>query len=105
MNQERRMGEWKAIYQDEVEGRWVTLKVYESENDEDGDEGPVVRVTVAPMQNVEPSEGGQKPATGADGDDNAITLDPDAVGDLEEELIEIGFSSEAATWIVGKVPV
>jgi hypothetical protein len=32
-------------------------------------------------------------------------LDPNAVEDLEEELIEIGFSSEAATWIVGKVPV
>jgi hypothetical protein len=25
--------------------------------------------------------------------------------DLEEELIEIGFSPEAAAWIVGKVPV
>jgi hypothetical protein len=38
-------------------------------------------------------------------DDNSITLDPDAVEDLREELIEIGFSSEAATWIGGKVPV
>jgi hypothetical protein len=99
------MGEWKVVYEDEVEGRWVTLKVYESENDEDGDDDPVVRVTVVPMQNVEPNEDGQKPATGVDADDTSITLDPDAVEDLEEELIEVGFSSEAATWIVGKVPV
>jgi hypothetical protein len=105
MIQEKRMGEWKVIYQDEVEGRWVTLKVYESENDEDGDDAPVVRVTVAPMQNVESNEDGHKPAIGADADDNSITLDPDAVEDLREELIEIGFSSEAATWIGGKVPV
>jgi hypothetical protein len=28
------MGEWKTIYEDEVEERWVTLKVYESEDDE-----------------------------------------------------------------------
>jgi hypothetical protein len=27
MIQERRMGEWKTIYDDEVEGRFVTLKV------------------------------------------------------------------------------
>jgi hypothetical protein len=37
------MGEWKTVYADEVEGRWVTLKVYETENDEDGDEGLAVR--------------------------------------------------------------
>lgn len=99
------MGEWKAVYEDEVEGRWVTLKVYEGENDEDGDDEPVVRVTVAPIENAEPNEGGQKPITGADADDNSITLDPDMVEDLKEELIEVGFSSEAAEWIVGKVPV
>jgi hypothetical protein len=84
-------------------GALVTLKVYE--NEENGGDAAVVRVTVAPMQNVELNEDGHKPATRADADDNSITLDPNAVEDLEEELIEIGFSSEAATWIVGKVPV
>jgi hypothetical protein len=34
-----------------------------------------------------------------------ITLEPDTVEDLEEELIEIGFSPEAAKWIVSKVPL
>ena len=89
------MGEWKTVYEDEVEGRWVTLKAYESENDEEEDDGPVVRVTVAPIAEEagepEPMGDEPKPAAG-DADDNSITLDPDAVEDLEEELIEIGFS-------------
>jgi hypothetical protein len=99
------MGEWKTIYDDEVEGRWVTLKVYESENDEDGDAEPVVRVIVAPIENAEANEGGPKPLAGADSDDNSITLDPDVIEDLEEELIEIGFSAQAADWVISKVPV
>jgi hypothetical protein len=108
MNREAYMGEWKTVYEDEVEERWVTLKVYESEDDEEEDDGPVVRVTVAPIANeageTEQRGDGPKPAAGRDADDNSITLDPDAVEDLEEELIEIGFSPAAATWIVRKVP-
>jgi hypothetical protein len=93
------MGEWKTVYEDEVEERWVTLKVYEGD---DGDEDPVVRVTVAPLEDAEQGDGGRKP--GAEAEDNSITLEPDPVVDLEEELIEIGFSPVAAAWIVGKVP-
>ena len=95
------MGEWKTVYEDEVEERWVTLKVYESEDD--GDEDPVVRVTVAPIKDAEQVQGVQKPDTEAEG--NSITLEPDPVEDLEEELLEIGFSPVAAAWIVGKLPV
>jgi hypothetical protein len=101
MIQEGNMGEWKTVYEDEVEERWVTLKVYESEDD-DGGEDPVVRVTVAPIEDAEQDEGGRK--LGAEAEDNSITLEPDPVEDLEEELIEIGFSPVAAAWIVGKVP-
>jgi len=93
------MSEWKTVYEDEVEERWVTLKVYESEDD--GDEDPVVRVTVAPLEDAEQDEGRQEP----EAEDNSITLEPDPVEDLEEELIEIGFSPVAAAWIVSKVPV
>jgi hypothetical protein len=64
-----------------------------------------VRVTVRPLEDGEQNEAGQTPVTGADADDNSITLDPDAVENLEEELIEIGFSSEAVAWFVGKGPV
>jgi len=100
MIQEGRMGEWKTVYEDEVEERWVTLKVYEGEDD--GGEDPVVRVTVAPVQDAEQDEDGQTPGAGAE--DNSITLEPDPIEDLEEELLEIGFSPVAAAWIVGKVP-
>ena len=99
------MGEWKTVYEDEVEGRWVILKVYESEDDEDGNDDPVVRVTAVPVENVDQNEDLQKTVAETDADDNSITLDPDAVEDLEEELSESGFSPEAAAWIVSKVPV
>ncbi|MET0531672.1 MAG: hypothetical protein ABW003_25630 [Microvirga sp.] len=99
------MSEWKPVFEDAVEGRWVTVKVYESENDEDRDEGRVVRVTVAPLEKDEPNDSEPKSLTGADADDNSITLDPDLIEDLKEELIEIGFSPESAAWIAGKIPV
>ncbi|MBM1173636.1 hypothetical protein [Microvirga arabica] len=101
------MGEWKTVYEDEVEERWVTLKVYESKDDEedDDDDGLVVRVTVAPIDDEPEQKGDEpKPIAKPDAEDNSITLDPDAVEDLEEELIEIGFSPEAVRWIVSKVP-
>jgi hypothetical protein len=101
MIQEGNMGEWKTVYEDEVEERWVTLKVYEGEDD-DGDEGPVVRVTVTSIKDAEQDEGEEKPDAGAE--DNSITLEPDPVEDLEEELIEVGLSPVAAAWIVSKVP-
>jgi signal recognition particle GTPase len=100
------MGEWKTVYEDEVEERWVTVKVYESEDDEDEDEGPVVRVTAAPIEDdeggLEQNKNVLKPEAKAA--DRSITLEPDPVEDLEEELIEVGFSPEAAAWIVRKVP-
>ena len=98
------MGEWKTVYEDEVEERWVTVKVYESEDDEDED--PVVRVTITPIEDVEgeleQNEHGQRPVAEAKAADRSITLEPDPVEDLEEELIEISFSREAAAWILRK---
>jgi hypothetical protein len=102
------MGEWNTVFEDEVEGRWVTVKVYESEDAEDGDEGPLVRVTAASIEDaeaeLEPKGDGQTPMAGAETTDSSITLEPDPVEDLEEELIEIGFSPKAAAWIVSKIP-
>jgi hypothetical protein len=106
MIQEGNMGEWKTVYEDEVEERWVTLKVYEGEDG--NDEGPIVRVTAAPIEDdqgdLKHDEDGPTPIAGADAADSSITLEPDPVEDLEEELIEVGFSPEAAAWIVSKVP-
>jgi hypothetical protein len=108
MTREGDMGEWKTVYEDEVEERWVTVKVYESEDDEDGDEDPVVRVTITPIGDVEGvlerNESLQTPVAEAKAADRSITLEPDPVEDLEEELIEISFSPEAAAWILRKVP-
>jgi hypothetical protein len=105
MIQEGHMGEWKTVYEDEVEERWVTVKIYESGDDDEEDDSPVVRVTVTPIDD-EPEQMGDepKPTAEPDAEDNSITLDPDAIEDLEEELIEIGFSPEAVRWIVSKVP-
>jgi hypothetical protein len=98
MIQEGHMGEWKTVYEDEV-------KIYESGDDDEEDDSPVVRVTVTPIDD-EPEQMGDepKPTAEPDAEDNSITLDPDAIEDLEEELIEIGFSPEAVRWIVSKVP-
>jgi hypothetical protein len=99
------MGEWKTVYEDEE--RWVTVKVYKSEGDRDEDEDPVVRVIAAPIEGgesgLEQNGDGTTPVAGVAS--SLITLEPDPVDDLEEELIEIGFSPVAATWIVSKFPV
>jgi hypothetical protein len=108
MIQEGNMGEWKTVYEDEVEERWVTVKVYESEGDMAGDEGPAVRVTAALIEDdggdLEQNGDGPAPFPGSKTADNSVTLEPDPLEDLEEELIEIGFSPMAAAWIAGKVP-
>ena len=40
------MGEWKTVFEDEVEGRLVTVKLYESAVVEDQDESAALRVTL-----------------------------------------------------------
>jgi hypothetical protein len=46
---EENMGEWKAVFDGEVEGRPVMVKVYDSEDDETEDGEPAVRVTTVPI--------------------------------------------------------
>lgn len=91
---------WKMIFEDEVEHRLVTVKVYESRQDEDGDEGLAMRVIVAAADD---DEEGQAAGAEAQGADSLITLEPSTLEDLEEELIEIGFTPEAAAWIADQV--
>ena len=47
MIREGNMGEWTTVYEDEIERRLVTLKIYRSDQaaDEDSDDGPAIRVT------------------------------------------------------------
>ena len=44
------MGEWRTVFEEEVEGRLVTVKIYQSEDtaDDDGDEGAVRVVVMIP---------------------------------------------------------
>jgi hypothetical protein len=102
------MGEWKTVFDGEIEGRPVTVKVYESEVDEDEDAEPAVRVTTTSLADdagaFEPNEDGQTLFASTEPPSASITLDPAAFSDLEEELIEVGFSWEAAAHIVRTVP-
>ena len=43
------MGEWRTVFEEEVEGRLVTVKIYQSEDtaDDDGDEGACWRTRMA----------------------------------------------------------
>jgi hypothetical protein len=104
---ERQVGEWKTVFEDEVEQRWVTVKVYESVDDRDDDAGPLVRVTAAVIDDAElalgQSEDSPRSTTQGEKAGSAITLEPDPIEE-EEELMEIGFSPEAAAWIAGKIP-
>ena len=102
------MGEWKIVFDGEVEGRLVTVKVYEPEVDEDEDAEPAVRVTTTSLADdagtLEPNEDGQTLLAAPERAGALVTLDPAIFSDLEEELIEVGFSQEAAAHIVRTVP-
>ncbi len=100
------MGEWKIVFDGEVEGRLVTVKVYDSDIDGDEDAEPAVRVTVTSIEVgvPEPIKDGQTLLAEPTAAGASITLDPAIFSDLEEELIEIGFSPEASAYIVRTVP-
>ncbi len=103
------MGEWNTVFDDEVEGRQVAVKVYQTsaEADQD-DEGPAVRITTTSI--------GEFPGMSEEDDGDTllierqeaarfVILEPYGLEDLEGELMEVGFSPEAATMIARKVPV
>jgi len=104
------MGEWTTVYEDEIEGRLVTLKVYRSDQaaDEDGDDGPAIRVTTTSAEGsscvVEDDQDGDTLLVEREATARPITLEPYSLEDIEGELMEVGFSPEAAAQIASKVP-
>ncbi|WP_201832726.1 hypothetical protein [Microvirga zambiensis] len=104
------MSEWATVYEDEIEGRPVTVKVYRSDQaaEDDGDEGPAIRVTTTSTEGAPSAleEGNDADTLLVDREPTArlITLEPDSVEDLEGELMEVGFSPEAAAQIASKIP-
>jgi hypothetical protein len=103
------MGEWKTVYEDEVEGRLVTVKAYHSDEPEDEDDGPTpVRVTTTSLDEYPGTleqDGNQMLLVAPEEAGRLITLEPDSLDDLEGDLMEVGFSPEAAALIASKVPV
>ncbi|PVE20862.1 hypothetical protein DC522_29905 [Microvirga sp. KLBC 81] len=104
------MDEWQTVFEDEIEGRLVTVQVYQSYEAADGneDEGPPVRVTTTSVDDypgVLEEEDGDNSDFKRDGSGASITLEPCSLDDLEGELMEVGFSPEAATTIASKIPV
>jgi hypothetical protein len=97
------MEEWETLFEGEVEGRPVKLEMY---TDEDGNRSVKV-TTVGPED-----EGGGFEELGEDAGDLAgpypagspIVVEPSELADLEEELLELGFSDEAAGEISRHVP-
>jgi hypothetical protein len=47
------MGGWIAVFEDEVEGRLVTVKVYGSDHDDHGNESLPMRAMVTPIDDYE----------------------------------------------------
>jgi len=90
---------WKTIFEDEIEQRLGTVTVYESRQDEDQNEGLAMRVMVARADD----DDWRPPAAGTKAALDLITLEPSTLEDLEEELIEIGFTPKAAAWIADRV--
>ncbi|MBA1159118.1 hypothetical protein [Microvirga mediterraneensis] len=103
------MGEWNTIFDGEVEGRQVAVKVYRSsiEADQEDDEGPAVRVTTTSIDEFPggPEDDGNTLLVQRQETARFVTLEPYSLDDLEGELMEVGFSPEAATTIARKVPV
>jgi hypothetical protein len=106
---EGHMGAWNTVFEDEVEGRLVTVKVYESGEPEDRDESPALRIITTSIDDCEgmlsQSESAQTLLLAPEMAGRTITLEPYSLDDLEGELIEVGFRPEAAVSIVSKIPV
>lgn len=102
------MSKWKTVFEEEVEGRPVTIRIYEDDEDEGDDAGPAVRVATTSIHDyegaLERNEDGQTLIASPEAAGASITLEPVVLDDLEEELREVGFSAEAAALIGSKVP-
>ncbi|NBJ13480.1 hypothetical protein [Microvirga arsenatis] len=104
------MGEWNTVFEGEIEGHLVTVKVYQStgEVDCEDDGGPAVRVTTTSFDDypgIPEEEDGDTLLVEREGAGRLVTLEPYSLNDLEGELMEVGFSPAAAATIVSKVPV
>jgi hypothetical protein len=104
------MGKWETVINDEFDGHLVVVEVrrsdFETAISQGGQSG--VRVTITCLRdcddemNIAASE--QTSTATYDPAGALITLEPDTLDELEGDLIEVGFSTEAAARIVSRVP-
>lgn len=81
------MGKWDTVINGEI----------------DQDRQPGVRVTITCLRDCDDETSGQTSMTTYDPAGALITLEPDTLDELEGDLIEVGFSTEAAARISSKV--
>ena len=103
------MGKWDTVIKGEFDWHLVVVEVRRSafETDIDRDRQPGVRVTITCLRDCDDGTGmatsGQTSMTTFDPAGALITLESDTLGELEGDLIEGGFSTEAAARIASKV--
>ena len=103
------MGKWDTVINDEFDGHLVVLEVRRPNDQPDigQDRQPGLRVTITCLRdcddemNIAASE--QTSTATYDPAGALITLEPDTLDELEGDLIEVGFSTEAAARISSKV--
>jgi len=104
------MGKWDTVIKDEFDGHLVVVEVRRSDFEMGIDQGRQtgVRVTITCLRDCDDdpvkAASGQTSMTTYDPAGALITLKPDTLDELEGDLIEVGFSTEAAARIVSRVP-
>jgi hypothetical protein len=103
------MGKWDTVIKDEFDGHLVVVEVRRSDFETDISQGghPGLRVTITCLRDCDDETGmaasGQTSTETYDMAGALITLGPDTLDELEGDLIEVGFSTEAAARIASKV--
>jgi hypothetical protein len=103
------MGRWDTVIKDEFDGHLVVVEVrrFDFETDIGQDGQPGVRVTITCLRDCDDETGmvtsGQTSTTTDDSAGALIAFEPDTLDELEGDLIEVGFSTEAAALISSKV--
>ena len=103
------MGNWDTVVNEEFDGHLVVVEVrrsdFEMDVGQDGQSG--VRVTIMCLRDCDDETGmaasGQARVATDDPAGALITLEPDTLDELEGDLIEVGFSTEAAIRVASRV--
>ena len=104
------MGKWDTVIKGEFDGHLVVVEVRRSDFEtgigQDGQHG--ARITITCLRDCDDemvTTAREQTSTAIyDPAGALITLEPDTLDELEGDLVEVGFSTEAAARIVSRVP-